>query len=175
MYGGTMDNNVVEAARDTLGALGLSTLRFNFRGVGRSTGRHGGGTDEVEDVLAAAAFLRERHGEGTPLHAVGYSFGAWVLLSALPQVPAVSAAALIAPPVDFMPFTALRLGAQPTLVVAGERDDFCSVGTLQHWVDGQPAPPDELRVRFLKYGDHFYFGRERELQHELREFFEEFG
>lgn len=174
LYGGTMDNNVVDTACKALQGAGLATLRFNFRGVGRSTGEHGGGDAEVEDLLAALALLRERYGEG-PGHLVGYSFGAWVTIKALPRCPPPATLTLISPPLDFLPFGAMAPGPQPTLVVVGERDDFCSVGSLQHWIDGLADPPDGLTVRFLEYGDHFYSGREGDLEHELREFLAEYA
>ena len=175
LYGGSMDNNVVSTACAAAQDAGLATLRFNFRGVGRSTGDHGGGDAEVEDLLAAMALLRERYGEGVPGHLVGYSFGAWVTMKTLPRCPPLATLTLISPPLDFLPLGAVELGPQPTLVVAGERDDFCSVGTLQHWIDEIEDPPEDLAVRFLKYGDHFYSGRERELGHELGEFFAEYA
>src|SRR6185295_8845408 len=75
-YGGTMDNNVVVAVTDALRAAGLATLRFNFRGVGSSEGRHGGGAAEVGDAHAALAHLRAAGIEDVAL--VGYSFGAAV-------------------------------------------------------------------------------------------------
>jgi len=84
LYGGTMDNNVVTAVAQTLRETGHSTLRFNFRGVGESEGRHGGGTDEVEDVRAAIEFVRQQaEGDDALVVLAGYSFGSWVAASAL--------------------------------------------------------------------------------------------
>ena len=56
LFGGDMANNVVLIAVRALAARGMSALRFNFRGVGRSTGVYGGGVDEMEDVAAALSF-----------------------------------------------------------------------------------------------------------------------
>ena len=60
LFGGDMANNVVLTAVRALAARGMSALRFNFRGVGRSTGTYGGGMDEADDVAAALAFLKSR-------------------------------------------------------------------------------------------------------------------
>src|SRR5215472_17889918 len=57
LYGGSMYNNVVEAALEAMWRLGWATLRFNFRGVGESEGAHGGGSGEVDDAVAAVHFL----------------------------------------------------------------------------------------------------------------------
>jgi len=64
--GGTMHNNVVYRVAKALGDAGATVLRFNFRGVGRSTGSYGGGLDEEEDARAALDFL-EQHAPGVPL------------------------------------------------------------------------------------------------------------
>src|SRR5262245_51931249 len=78
LYGGDMDNPVVVRAAEVGRETGLSTLRFNFRGTGRSTGSHGGGTAEMADVQAGLAALAEGLPGGAPVGLAGYSFGAWV-------------------------------------------------------------------------------------------------
>ena len=60
LYGGSMNNNVVWTAARAFGDRGWSTLRFNFRGVGQSTGAHGEGLAEVADVTGAVAYLASR-------------------------------------------------------------------------------------------------------------------
>ena len=79
--GADMANNVVLTAVRALAARGMSALRFNFRGVGRSTGTYGGGMEEADDVAAALAFLKSR--TPGPHYVVGYSFGAAVAGRAL--------------------------------------------------------------------------------------------
>ena len=78
--GGTMHNNVVYRVAKALGDAGATVLRFNFRGVGRSTGSYGGGIDEEEDARAALDFLEQR-APGVPLWMAGFSFGARVGLT----------------------------------------------------------------------------------------------
>jgi len=80
-FGGNMDNSLIVHLANDLSQKGYATLRFDFRGVGKSTGKATGGDREGEDVLAAADFLR---GKGIqPLVAAGYSFGAAVTLEAV--------------------------------------------------------------------------------------------
>ncbi|MBW2453080.1 MAG: alpha/beta hydrolase [Deltaproteobacteria bacterium] len=166
-FGGSMDNNVVLAACQVLGELGLGALRFNFRGVGGSTGEHGGGSAEVADVAAACAHARAESGGAAP-HLLGYSFGSRVALMALQGDLDVASAVLVAPPVDVFDFGALALAAVPCLIVVGDSDGFCSVPRLRHWLADQAGPPPELVV--LPAVDHFYLGREAELQATIRRF-----
>src|SRR5581483_12420564 len=81
LYGGEMHNNVVSALIDAFQHAGFATLRFNFRGVGRSGGSHGQGVTEVEDVKAAVSYLLSRQPVQTVVVA-GYSFGSMVGLQA---------------------------------------------------------------------------------------------
>lgn len=167
LYGGSMDNNVVCAARDALAELGLSTLRFNFRGTGGSTGTHGDGVEEISDIRAAVRFLRKQHGDDTPIHLVGYSFGASVTLRTVNEGLVPTTLTLISPPLDFMAFGDLALPDLPTLLMVGGRDDYCSVASLQRWV-GEIGPDRQLVV--AKGADHFWFGMERRVREGLTQF-----
>ncbi len=83
LYGGSMSNNVVDAILAAMWQAGYATLRFNFRGVGASEGEHDGGPGEVDDAVAAMAFILAQPGvrkEGAVM--AGYSFGAMVAVSA---------------------------------------------------------------------------------------------
>ncbi len=74
-FGGDMDNLVPATLARVLPEHGIATVRFNFRGTGRSTGQHGDGVAEIEDVRAAVGAATEQF-PGVPVVAVGYSFGA---------------------------------------------------------------------------------------------------
>jgi alpha/beta superfamily hydrolase len=78
--GGTMNNNVVYRVAKALSDAGVAVLRFNFRGVGASTGRHDDGVGEEEDAQAALDFLAQRHPQ-LPIWMAGFSFGARVGLT----------------------------------------------------------------------------------------------
>ena len=158
LYGGSMDNNVVWTAVRAFGERGWSTLRFNFRGVGASTGSYGGGLAEVEDVAAAAEFLKAR--VIGPCWLVGYSFGAAVAARALLQGLDAAGAVLISPPIAFMELDYLSETPGLRLIVAGDRDDLCPLADLKNLLRHR-QPPVDLRV--VTGADHFYGGREKEL------------
>jgi uncharacterized protein len=80
-FGGNMDNSLIVRLAEVLSQRGYATLRFDFRGVRRSTGKATGGDLEGEDVLAAAEYLGDQ--KVAPLVAAGYSFGAAVALESV--------------------------------------------------------------------------------------------
>jgi len=171
LYGGSMDNNVVLAARDTLAELGIGTLRFDFRGVGRSTGAYDEGVGEAEDVEAAFRWLADS--DRGPLFLVGYSFGGWAALRAVDRGLELAAVALVSPPVTFMDFDDLALPDAPCLLVAGDGDDYCAVDDLEQWIESQPGEPDPFAKIVLEGTDHFYVGSEGSLLAALGAYFEE--
>jgi uncharacterized protein len=158
LYGGTMGNAVVLAARDALVGLGVATLRFNFRGVGRSGGAFDDGRGERLDLEAAFERLAATAGGGC--HLVAYSFGAWVAVEALDAGLSPTSAVLVSPPVELMDFSRLSLPPTPILVVSGDRDQFCPPAALDRWLARQP-PVDRV---VLSGVDHFYVSGELALQ-----------
>lgn len=165
LYGGSMNNNVVWTAARALGARGWSTLRFNFRGVGQSTGAYGGGVAEVEDVAAALTFCQAR--VPGPCFLVGYSFGAAVAARALMGGLDAAGAVLISPPIAFMELDFLAETPRLDLIVAGDQDDLCPLADLEALLRDR-QPPVDLRV--VPLADHFYADREEELFRILRDF-----
>jgi alpha/beta superfamily hydrolase len=153
LYGGDLFNPVVEAITTAYQHCGFATLRFNFRGVGNSTGSHDQGQGEQRDVGAAIDWLRARdHGE---IHLSGYSFGAWVNALAMQGDLAVSSATMVAPPVAFIEFPAgIRLPALTT-IVAGSDDGFAPPLLIEpQMTQWNPA----ARLEIIHGADHFLFG-----------------
>ncbi len=165
LYGGSMDNNVVWTAARAFGDRGWSTLRFNFRGVGQSTGVYGDGVAEVEDVAGAAAYLASR--VSGPCFLAGYSFGAAVVARALFTGLKAAGAVLIAPPVAFMDMAFLPETPGLNLIVAGDQDDLCPLSDLEK-LCRRFQPPVDLKV--VAGADHFFGGREKELYSILKDY-----
>jgi uncharacterized protein len=170
LFGGDMANNVVLTAVRALAARGMSALRFNFRGVGRSTGTYGGGVEEAGDVAAALAFLKS-HTPG-PHYVVGYSFGAAVAGRALLEGLSADGAICVAPPIAFMELSFLPRVPGLRLILVGDRDELCPLPSLRALLaEGQPSPgerPPEIRV--VEGADHFFSNGEAELFRVLRDF-----
>jgi len=168
LYGGSMDNNVVEAMQTSFAGLGWGTLRFNFRGVGRSEGSHTRGEGEIRDVLGMASHLRRE--ASRVVHLAGYSYGAWVGLVAADQGLEPASLVLISPPVGLMDFGSLSLPPCPVLVTAGDEDEFCPPDSLRSWLDGAGGSREGVELDIFHGCDHFYWGIERRLADRIREF-----
>lgn len=154
LYGGDMDNPVVVRVAEVAQAAGISTLRFNFRGVGASGGIHAGGEDEQDDVVAALATLRGRLPEHVPVALAGYSFGAWVAARVAATMPALPALALLAPPLAMYDLDSVCPGPMQTLLVSGSRDQYCPVEALERLGSRLGA-----NVEIIEGAEHFFFGK----------------
>jgi alpha/beta superfamily hydrolase len=162
-YGGDMDSPVVLAAvRGCLDA-GWAALRFNFAGVGGSSGRYSGGPEEVGDVLRAVEVVRQALPSGTPLGVVGYSFGAWAGARAACDVDGLRSVVAIAPPLGFFDWGFIAGLAAPLAIVVGDRDQYCPADQLQDL-----ATAGRAEVITLANADHFLVGRGDEVAEAVR-------
>ena len=161
-HGGTLHTKAVYQGAKALARIGCAVLRFNFRGVGRSAGevaadRSALATSGGEDFLAALDFMAARY-PGRPLWAAGFSFGAWVALTAGAADDRVSVLIGIAPPVNRSDydFSAVRASAKPKFLVHGEADDIVSVQDVWKFY-GELPEPKELVV--IDAADHLFDGK----------------
>lgn len=154
LFGGTMDNKVVQTLARAFVQCGFTAVRFNFRGVGASAGAHDEGRGELDDLLAVVEQVAP---EGA-LALAGFSFGAFVTSHALqalwPQgrverVVLVGTAASRFTVAPVPPEAHLR-----TLVVHGEQDDTVPLSAVMDW-----ARPQILPVTVIPAGGHFFHGQ----------------
>ncbi len=168
LYGGSMDNNVVDTLQKTLRNGGWGTLRFNFRGVGGSTGQHRGAQADTDDLLCVCAYLQQQG--STVVHLAGYSYGAWIGLRAIKDGLEPATAILASPPLDFLDFSGLHPPSCPCLITLGDRDDFCAVASAKDWVFPQGQAETDAIVQVLSGCDHFYWGFEKPLGEKVTAF-----
>lgn len=189
LYGGTMAQPVVYRCAESCRERQLATLRFNFRGVGKSRGSYDG-EDEARDVMAAAAYLRERLEDrgvepGGPaaespllrhdsLGLMGYSFGSVMSALAATYV-AADALALVGFVVasdTFLPDALERLRdyAGPILAICGEHDDWAPPARVDETLRGLGV---DYRMTVISGTDHFFDGRQREVGEAVASFFAE--
>jgi alpha/beta superfamily hydrolase len=146
LYGGTLDNKVVQTLAKTFVELGYVSLRPNFRGVGASEGEHDEGRGETEDLLLVAAHARKGHGD-LPLALAGFSFGAAVQTQVARRT-APERVVLVGVAVGRFPSE--RVPAN-TIVIHGELDDTVPLSKVLDW-----ARPQDLPVIVIPGADHFF-------------------
>jgi len=148
-----MDSPVGVRMVEVCTARGVATLRFNFRGVGASTGRHEEGRGEQEDVRASLAYLEAGLGGGARVALAGYSFGAAVA-AAVAATARLAGLALVAPPMRVTEVLLPTNFTEPVLVVVGAEDQYCPAASL----DTLRAALPEATVVVIEGADHFFFG-----------------
>jgi alpha/beta superfamily hydrolase len=151
VYGGTLDNKVVQTLARAFVQLGYRSVRFNFRGIGQSAGAWDEGTGEIDDALAVIDARREL---GLPLVLGGFSFGGYVASQAAARLPAPEKPArlvLVAPATSRFEVAPVP---EDTLVVHGESDETVPLQATLDW-----ARPQLLPVVVIPGCGHFFHGQ----------------
>ena len=157
--GGTMHTKVVYQSAKALARIGCAVLRFNFRGVGRSTGAFDEGIGEQDDFRAALDFARARYPEA-PLWAAGMSFGSWIALTAGAGDQRVSNLIGIATPAARFDFSLFGNSGKAKYFIHGERDTICPLKDLRE-LYARAAEPKELVI--IDGADHVFDGKAGEV------------
>lgn len=167
LYGGSMHNNVVFAVCQALNAAGIAALRFNFRGVGASTGRFDDGKGEQDDARAALEVLAGRKEiDAGRLGLMGYSFGGMVALAMGKDEARVKALAAVSPVL----IPGFLSGVEkPVFLISGTHDHVVTPQALHQEVAGMALP---AKVEVVEDVDHFWWGYEDEMGYKLATFFE---
>lgn len=166
--GGTMGHKVVHCAARALREAGFHSLRFNYRGVGKSGGRHGDHGEERDDVRAVLDLAAERYAApDDEIILAGFSFGSWVGLPAGEAHSRVRRIIGIGLPLAMRDFPyAEGIGMKPLLVVQGREDEFATIEAVEHWVASRPG---ETQLAWIEAG-HFFHGKLQELEAAIRGF-----
>ncbi len=152
--GGNMHNNVVMAAWRASLENGLSTVRFNFRGVGKSSGSFDNGKGEMNDLASVIGYVQK------PVIIIGYSFGAWVAANYMKRLDTPLPCIFISPPTGMFTFPDMK--QDKVWAITGQADQFCSIPVLQGLLEKD-------RIEIVRYVDHFWFGEEGQLAPYLNE------
>lgn len=154
LFGGTMDNKVVQTLARAFVQCGWSALRFNFRGVGVTEGMHDEGRGETEDFLAV---VQQCAAEG-PLALAGFSFGSFVMSRTLGALwPSRQIDRLVFVGAAASRFQVAQVPQElhgHTLVIHGEHDDTVPLAAVMDW-----ARPQVLPVTVVPGGSHFFHGQ----------------
>lgn len=166
--GGTMHNKVVFRAAAGLLDAGLTALRFNFRGVGASTGKHEDVEGGKQDVRDALNYLSSTY-PGQPITLAGFSFGSRTGMEVGMSDNHVFRLISIGTPVDkYEDYDFLRGVRKPILFIHGDKDEFGSVEHLRRLFNEVKKNDDAELIVFQNSG-HFFDDHLDELRHAVRD------
>lgn len=159
---GSMHNKVVTTIARAFNNMGITAIRFNYRGVGQSAGQYGDMAGEVDDCSSVVEWAQKQW-PGTKLWLAGFSFGAYVAAANAAKFAAEQLIS-VAPSVVRMPYTSLPKITCPWLVIQGEDDEVVASDAVYSWFEGLDA--QKTLVRYPKTG-HFFHGKLVDLAHTI--------
>jgi alpha/beta superfamily hydrolase len=159
VYGGTLENKVVYTLARAFHDLGVPTIRFNFRGVGKSAGSFADGVGETEDTLAVVAAGRQKWPDAAPWLA-GFSFGGAVAVRAAAQANP-QALVTVAPAIRRISLDGVAMPTCPWLIVQGDKDELVNHAEVTEWASKLPHSPE---IVLLPGVEHFFHGKLNELR-----------
>jgi len=155
--GGTMNDHITQALYKTFVKRGFATLRFNFRGVGRSQGVFDNGIGELSDAASALDWVQSFHPEAQTTWIAGFSFGAWIGMQLLMRRPEITGFISIAPQANLYDFAFLAPCPASGLFIHGTRDQVVPEADVQKLVDRLSAQRG-IKITYAKVegANHFF-------------------
>ena len=156
-YGGTMNNRVTYHLFQTFAERGFSTLRFNFRGVGRSQGVYDKGEGELSDAASALDWMQDLNPNAPYTWVAGFSFGAWIGMQLLMRRPEIRGFISVAPPSNMYDFSFLAPCPTSGLVIQGSKDEIVPAPFTEKLVQKLRTQRGiQVDYRVLEGANHFF-------------------
>ncbi len=172
-HGGTMHNKVIYALNQVFIRQGFSTLRFNFRGVGRSQGSFGRGEGELTDAASALDWLQSINPNAGACWIAGFSFGAWIGMQLLMRRPEIDRFVSIAPPANIFDFAFLAPCPSSGLILQGDKDEVVPEESVKKLSEKLGKQRDiEIDYRIIKGANHFFTGKLDKLEANTEDYIE---
>ncbi|TAL40020.1 MAG: alpha/beta fold hydrolase [Alphaproteobacteria bacterium] len=156
--GGTMNNKISYALFQTFADRGFSTLRFNFRGVGRSQGEFSHGEGELSDAASSLDWLQSVNPGASSVWVAGFSFGAWIGMQLLMRRPEIDGYVSIAPPANIYDFNFLAPCPNEGLIVQGDNDQVVAIESVNKLCDKlrDQRGPNGVDYKVITGAGHFF-------------------
>jgi alpha/beta superfamily hydrolase len=168
---GTMNTKVIYVLFHTFVRAGYATLRFNFRGVGKSQGEYDRGEGELSDAAAALDWLQAQNPDASKVVVAGFSFGAWIAMQLLMRRPEIDRFIAVAPPANKYDFSFLNPCPSSGLIITGDRDSIVPephVAGLARKLNKQKGISIDYRI--APGVDHFFTGHLEDLMGNVVEY-----
>jgi len=159
-----MNNKIVYDLFYLFQQRGFTTLRFNFRGIGRSQGSFDHGSGELSDAAAALDWVQSLHPDSKTCWIAGYSFGAWIGMQLLMRRPEIEGFISVAPQPNIYDFSFLAPCPSSGLIIHGDADKVAPLPEVQALVDKLQAQKGIIVTQQIINGaNHFFADKEKEL------------
>ena len=156
-FGGTMNNKVVYAMYQSFVKRGFSTLRFNFRDVGRSQSTFDNGQGEMSDAASALDWMQAHNPNAQACWIGGFSFGAWISMQLMMRRPEINGFLTISPPASQHDFSFLAPCPASGLIVHGDKDEIVAVDSVDKLAAKLQSQKNiTVDYEIVKGCDHFY-------------------
>jgi len=163
-FKGNMNNKIVYDLFYLFQERNFTTLRFNFRGIGRSQGEFDYGTGELSDAAAALDWIQSLHPDSKSCWVAGYSFGAWIGMQLLMRRPEIEGFIAVAPQPNLYDFGFLAPCPSSGLIIHGDADKVAPVKDVQALADKLNMQKGIAITREVIAGaNHFFTGKTAEL------------
>ncbi|AKK20629.1 alpha/beta hydrolase [Candidatus Liberibacter africanus] len=163
-FGGTMNNNIVYQLFYLFQTRGFVSLRFNFRGIGRSEGEFGHGDGELSDAAAALDWVQSLNPESKSCWIAGYSFGALIAMQLLMRRPEINGFISVAPQPKSYDFSFLAPCPSSGLIVNGSNDLVGATSDIKELVNKLMNQKGiSITHKIISDANHFFVGKVDEL------------
>jgi len=162
--GGTMNNKISFMMHQAFVARGFSTLRFNFRGVGKSQGIFDKGEGELSDAATVLDWMQDINPNAPYTWIGGYTFGAWIGMQLLMRRPEIKGFIAVTPPANQEDFSFLAPCPQSGLIIHGADDDRVAPESIADLV-GRLNEQKGINIdhRKIEGANHFFSNHTEEL------------
>ena len=172
-HGGTMKNKVVYNLYQVFTKYGFSTLRFNFRGVGRSQGSFDNGLGELSDAATALDWMQSQNPNTSGCWIAGFSFGAWVAMQLMMRRPEIQGFISIAPPASLYDFSFLAPCPASGLIIHGDKDNIIPHTSAEKLAQKlQKQKNITIEYSTIEGSDHFFSNHLEILSNKVEEYLE---
>tara|TARA_B100001123_G_C15297084_1_gene1019630 strand:+ start:1137 stop:1781 length:645 start_codon:yes stop_codon:yes gene_type:complete len=169
--GGTMNSKIIMQLYKTFIKNGFSTIRFNFRGVGKSEGIFNDGEGELSDAACVLDWLQQYNTNSKICWVAGFSFGSWVAMQLLMRRPEINNFLCISPPANNRDFNFLAPCPSSGAIIHGEKDNIASFESSRILSEKlQKQKKVEITFKSIKDADHFYENHKSEFNNIVDEY-----
>lgn len=156
--GGTMNNKITYTMFQNFVERGFSTLRFNFRGVGRSQGEFDKGEGELSDAASALDWMQGLNPNASAVWVGGFSFGAWIAMQLLMRRPEIDGFIAVSPPANYYDFSFLAPCPSNGQIIQGTDDELVTMASVEKLVERirEQRGPKGVDFRVVKGANHFF-------------------